>query len=115
MAAQTPFPANDVLFIFGDIYRWKALDEVSVSGYYIGKAKESYDIARHLLEKGLCPPEQIERVKGNLMSAAKTLGMPVEFKGEARPIACQAHNGASGIIAATLVAEAEKVITEAVK
>lgn len=77
-AAQIPFPKNDVLFIYSDIYSWRALDETAVNAFHLGKVKESFDIAKHLVEKGLVPPQQRERITKNLHACAGKLGLKIE-------------------------------------
>lgn len=75
LAAQIPFPANDSLFIFRDVYQYKCLDEIAVNGSYCGHIKECYDICKHLIDKKLVPPSQFNRVSANMGFAGKALGI----------------------------------------
>ena len=65
-AASLPMPENDILFVFRDVYQWKALDELGINAYYTGRAQEAVTIFKHLLDKKLVPTEQTERTKANL-------------------------------------------------
>ena len=76
-AASLPMPENDILFVFRDVYQWKALDELGINAYYTGRAQEAVSIFKHLLDKKLVPPEQVERTKANLgFAQAKLPGVP---------------------------------------
>ena len=74
-AAQIPFPEGDSLFIFRDVYQWRALDEMAVNGYWVGKYKECYDISKHLLDNKLCPGNQVPRIIANMNAAAGKIGL----------------------------------------
>ena len=76
-AASLPMPENDILFVFRDVYQWKALDELGINAYYTGRAQEAVTIFKHLLDKKLVPTEQTERTKANLgFAQAKLPGVP---------------------------------------
>ena len=75
VASQIPYPINDSLFIFKNIYDFHALDELAVNGYWIGNFGEATNINTQLLSKGLVPPDQIPRVCNNLRASASNAGM----------------------------------------
>lgn len=65
-AAEIPYPQQDALFLFQEVYKFKALDELAICAYYTGRVQESERIFSHLLEKNLLPPQHVERTKANL-------------------------------------------------
>ena len=75
VAAQMPVPENDTLFLFRDIYNWKALDEVAVNAYWMGKHNEAININTQMLMKNICPPEQRARIAQNLRFSAQKIDM----------------------------------------
>lgn len=66
-ASKIPFPADQLLFIFKDVYDIKILDELSICAYYIKKYQESFDISNSLLKKELSnyDRERIEKNRDN--------------------------------------------------
>jgi hypothetical protein len=74
VAATTPWPKNDVLFITKAAYGLSALDEFAIASYYVGQFKESEQAAIKLLNSPDLPPNEIERIKKNLWYARKQLG-----------------------------------------
>ena len=74
-SAQIPFPHSDSLFIFKNVYDFAALDETAVNAYWMGNFKESLEISRHILEKNLCPPEQVARIAQNMRFAAQKMNI----------------------------------------
>jgi len=54
------------LFVDYSCYTYKILDEISVSGYYLGHFKEGVDICRALLDSNSVPSSEISRIKMNL-------------------------------------------------
>lgn len=63
-AMLMPKPKEDMLFVDDATYTWRALDECAISGYYLGKRKESAAINRKLLH--VAPAEHHERIRKNL-------------------------------------------------
>lgn len=66
-AAELPLP-SDRLFIDATAYRWRALDELSVSAYYVGTplAKAAgADAAQRLLHESLAPTSDLARIEAN--------------------------------------------------
>jgi hypothetical protein len=80
-AQQIPRPA-DTLFVDESVYTWQALDELAVSGYWIGRYQESADACRQLLGDGHLPPDEISRVEKNLAFAEERLS---ESRSSAKP------------------------------
>ena len=73
-AAEIPLPESDVLFIFRDVYQYKALDELGISAYYLNKFREAADIFKRILDSKLLPPEQVARTEANLKFSLDKLG-----------------------------------------
>jgi len=74
-AASLPFPANDVLFVFRDVYEYRSLDEQGISAYYIGRFAEAAAIFEGILAEGKYPPEQRERLVKNLDFSRAKIGV----------------------------------------
>jgi len=65
-AAEIPYPDRDLLFISESIYRWRALDELSIAAYYVERFEESRAAARTLLASSFLPADQRDRVAATL-------------------------------------------------
>jgi glycosyltransferase involved in cell wall biosynthesis len=65
-AASLPMPLNDVLFIFRDVYEYKALDEMGISAYYVGRFQEAVETFKWILKENQFPPAQKDRLIANL-------------------------------------------------
>ncbi len=63
-AASMPRPP-DILFVEDAAYRWQALDEVSVSAWYVGALAEGRQAAQRLLAVMDLPPEVRDRAAKN--------------------------------------------------
>lgn len=65
-AALIPYP-NDELFIDAPTYKWRALDELSISGFYAGETYRDVakSAARRLVNEGLYPAMHRERILRN--------------------------------------------------
>lgn len=63
-AMNTPRPA-DILFMDDNAYRWGAMDEASISSYWLGDHLESFQLAMHLLDQDLLPESERARVETN--------------------------------------------------
>ena len=71
MAAEIPYPKDDILFIDNDIYRYGILDEIGSTAYYAGKVEIGYNACKALIERNIIPENEIERVKNNLAEYEK--------------------------------------------
>ena len=65
MAAQIPYPKDDILFIDTDVYRYGILDEIGSTAFYAGKIEEGYNACKTLIDRKLIPEQEMERVKNN--------------------------------------------------
>ena len=66
MGAKIPFPAQDILFIAGDVYEWQMLDELSATAFYVGELEEGLRATNTLLERlDKIPEGDHERIKQN--------------------------------------------------
>lgn len=63
-AMSLPLPA-DILFMDEGMYRWGAMDEASVSAYWLGDHLENFRLAMHLLDNDLLPESERLRVETN--------------------------------------------------
>jgi tetratricopeptide (TPR) repeat protein len=72
-AAAKP-ASTDILFVDSSVYEWRALDELAIATYYVGKFRESIDLNLRLLAEGRLPESERRRVEGNLGFAASKLG-----------------------------------------
>jgi glycosyltransferase involved in cell wall biosynthesis len=66
MAAEIPYPKDDILFIDNDVYRYGILDEIGSTAFYAGKVEIGYNACRALIDRNLMPEAEKERVKKNL-------------------------------------------------
>jgi len=64
-ASVIPFPENQILFIFKDIYEFRVWDSLGISAYYVGKYQESLDACIKALKSSYCG-HNAERIKGNM-------------------------------------------------
>ena len=72
-AASLPFPDSDTLFVAADVYRWRARDEQSISGYYVGRFRESLDLCTSLLSGSALPENERDRIEQNRDFAVERL------------------------------------------
>jgi propanediol dehydratase small subunit len=79
-ATAAIIPEQDILFIFRDIYNWKALDELAVNAFKINKFKEAFAINKHLVEGNMVPADQRDRIARNLQACAAKMGVKLKFK-----------------------------------
>jgi tetratricopeptide (TPR) repeat protein len=63
-AALLSRPA-DVLFVEDDVYRWQALDELSIAAYYVGAMEEGGRAMRELLAGAAYPASHAVRIATN--------------------------------------------------
>ena len=73
-AAALPFPANDVLFVFADVYQYRSLDELGISAYYLGHFQEAADVFTWILRENKYPLTQKDRLTANLNYSMAKLG-----------------------------------------
>jgi hypothetical protein len=66
MAADIPFPSEDILFVQDDVYKWGILDEIGATAFYAGKPHIGYSACKKLLAENRLPQDHIERVQNNL-------------------------------------------------
>ena len=66
LAAETPYPSEDILFISDDVYRFGCLDELGAVAYYAGRPLDGYNACKLLVEGNRAPADHAERVKTNL-------------------------------------------------
>ncbi|WP_415624242.1 2OG-Fe(II) oxygenase, partial [Mycobacterium intermedium] len=60
-AAAIPLPEEDSLFVFADVYAWRAVDEQAVCAGWLGKHAEAFALCRRLLA---CPEVPDDRRQG---------------------------------------------------
>ncbi|MET8447284.1 glycosyltransferase [Streptomyces sp. NPDC005209] len=65
-AASLPYPRADHLLVEPEWYRWRALDELGVSAYWVGEYEEAEDCCERLLAGNELPAEHRDRVLQNL-------------------------------------------------
>lgn len=63
----------DILLVDESAYEWRALDELSIAAYYVGKYEESAELCRRLLGSGKVPIAERPRVEANLKFATDRL------------------------------------------
>jgi tetratricopeptide (TPR) repeat protein len=64
-AVAIPRP-SDILFVDDAVYTWRALDELAIATYYVGKRDESRALNERLLSEGHLPESERARVVQNL-------------------------------------------------
>jgi hypothetical protein len=64
-AAEIPLPRGDILFVGGDAYSWRAMDEQAVCASWIGKHREAIVLFERLLAGTDLPAEHRGRVAAN--------------------------------------------------
>jgi len=73
MALEIPYPANDILFISEDVYKYQILDEVGACAYYAGKPHVGYQACKRLVDEKLVPDAHLDRVSANLHEYEKVM------------------------------------------
>jgi len=66
LAADMPYPREDILFISEDVYRFGALDELGATAFYGGRPSEGHEACLKLLNEDRVPEGHLDRVKQNL-------------------------------------------------
>jgi tetratricopeptide (TPR) repeat protein len=64
---------NDRLFVDDSVYRWRALDELSIAAYWVGEYEESRRASQALLQSDGAPADQRPRIEQNLRFAEQKL------------------------------------------
>jgi glycosyltransferase involved in cell wall biosynthesis len=72
-AAQIPLPEHDKLFVGGDVYAWRALDEQAICASWIGKHSEAFAICRRLLARNDIPDAHRKRIAANRDASVPTM------------------------------------------
>lgn len=75
-AAEIKYPANDILFIDDNIYKWMIADEVAATAFYMQEFEIGYNACQYLvnlIDQGQIPEEHHERIKNNLVEYTKVL------------------------------------------
>lgn len=63
--AATLANPSDSLFVEDDVYRWQALDELSIAAYYAGATEEGKRTMEALLGSRAYPPDEAMRIAAN--------------------------------------------------
>ena len=66
-AAELSIPPHDILFVSEDCYKWRALDELSATAFFMFKFEEGYAATRKLLQENFVPASELPRVKANMV------------------------------------------------
>ena len=109
LAAETPLPLDDTLFVQEDVYQWRALDEQAVCASWIGKSPEAFAICRRLLSQPNIPDDDRRRIAANRdLAVPEMLGIAsARMEGVAIP------SEASADVTVTLLAGPDLSATEA--
>lgn len=73
MAAEIPFPANDILFVPDIIYKFGILDEIAATAYYAGQPVIGHMACKKLLTEGRVPPKELARIQANYQQYERIL------------------------------------------
>jgi hypothetical protein len=73
LAAEIPFPEQDLLFVHEDLYSWRAIDEQAVCASWIGKHAEAFTLWRRLLARPDLPDPDRQRIAANRDACAPTM------------------------------------------
>ena len=65
MAADIPYPKDDILFIPDILYKFAILDELASVSYYAGRPDVGYMASKALLEQNRVPDSEVARVQAN--------------------------------------------------
>jgi glycosyltransferase involved in cell wall biosynthesis len=65
-AASIPKPVEDCLFVEGDVYTWRALDELAIIAAFTGHKEDCKKTCVRLLHENTFPPDQKGRIENNL-------------------------------------------------
>jgi len=73
LAAEIPYPNDDILFVQDDVYRYGVLDELAATAYYAGKPHLGYSACKKLIDENLIPESERQRITENLKSYERVL------------------------------------------
>ena len=65
MAADIPYPKDDILFIPDQLYNFNILDELASVAFYAGRPDVGYHACKILLDENRAPESEIPRIKDN--------------------------------------------------
>ena len=65
MAADIPYPKDDILFIPDQLYNYAILDELASVAFYAGRPDVGYQASKILLEQNRAPESEIPRIRDN--------------------------------------------------
>ena len=72
-ASRIQYPTHDVLFIFKNVYDYRAKDEMAMCAFGLRRYYEAYNIAKAILDSGLVDDNDVNRINGYMMVAANKL------------------------------------------
>ena len=72
-AAEIPLPEEDTLFVWTDLYAWRAIDEQAVCASWIDKHGEAFTLWRGLLAQPDLPDDQRQRIADNRDKCVPTM------------------------------------------
>ncbi len=73
VAAEIPFPEQDLLITRADIYTWHAIDEQALCASWIGRHAEAFTLWRRLLARPGIPDDDRHRIAANRDICAPTM------------------------------------------
>jgi glycosyltransferase involved in cell wall biosynthesis len=73
MAAEIPFPANDILFVPDIIYKFAILDEIAATAYYAGQPLIGHMACKKLLSENRVPQSELQRIQDNYRQYEKII------------------------------------------
>ena len=65
MAADIPYPKDDILFIPDQLYNFNILDELASVAFYAGRPDVGYMATKTILEQNRAPESEIPRIQQN--------------------------------------------------
>jgi tetratricopeptide (TPR) repeat protein len=71
-ASKIPFPSDQVLFLFKDIYEFRVWDALGIAAYYIGQYQDGINACIKALKSSFCTSER-ERIKDNMRFSLEKL------------------------------------------
>jgi hypothetical protein len=85
MAAEVPYPANDILFVPDIIYKFGILDELAATAYYAGQPLIGHAACLKLLKENRVPESEVERVTKNLRQYEHIIAQMQEMAKQQQP------------------------------
>jgi len=85
MAAEVPYPANDILFVPDIIYKFGILDELAATAYYAGQPLIGHAACLKLLKENRVPEAEVERVTKNLRQYEHIIAQMQEMAKQQQP------------------------------